>query len=128
MVRDAALKFTRDLPGALSIRSVGPNGIRVMDELHEESIVLAPDAVLHTWHDTPVEALAEDDFERVFAAEPEIVVLGTGGSHMFPPREIMFAFARRSIGFEFMDTAAAARTFNVLANEGRKVVAVLYLG
>lgn len=99
-----------------------------MDELHEESIVLAPDAVLHAWHNTPVEELAENDFERVFAEQPEIVVLGTGAAHTFPPREIMFAFARRSIGFEVMDTAAAARTFNVLANEGRKVIAVLYLG
>ena len=128
MVRDAALKFTRDLPGALSVRSVGPDGIRVLDELHEESIVLAPDAVLHAWHNTPVENLVEGDFERVFAEQPEIVVLGTGAAHAFPPRDIMFAFARRGIGFEFMDTAAAARTFNVLANEGRKVVAVLYLG
>lgn len=128
MVRDAALKFTRDLPGTLTIRSVGPDGIRVLDELHDESIVLTPDAVLHTWHNTAVDELAEDDFETVFAEQPEIVVLGTGGAHTFPPREIMFAFARRGIGFEVMDTAAAARTFNVLANEGRKVVAVLYLG
>lgn len=128
MVRDDALKFTRELPGTLSIRSVGANGIRVLDELHEESIVLSPDAVLHTWKNTPVESLSEDDFDLVFAEQPEIVVLGTGASQAFPPREIMFAFARRGVGFEFMDTAAAARTFNVLANEGRKVIAVLYMG
>lgn len=127
MVRDAALKFTRELPGALSIRSVGTDGIRVLDELYEESIVLSPEAVLHAWHNTPVEELAEDDFERVFAEGPEIVMLGTGGTHTFPPRDIMFAFARRGIGLEVMDTTAAARTFNVLANEGRKVVAVLYV-
>ena len=127
MVRDAALKFTRDLPGALSVRSVGPEGIRVLDDLHEESIVLTPESVLHIWHNTPVSELAEDDFELVFAERPEIVVLGTGDSHAFPPREVTFAFARRGIGLEVMDTAAAARTFNVLANEGRLVVAVLYL-
>ena len=46
---------------------------------------------------------------------------------MFPPRELTFSFARKGIGFEVMDTAAAARTFNVLANEDRRVVAVLYL-
>ena len=126
MVRDAALKFTRDLPGALSVRSVGPDGIRVLDELHEESIVLTPESVLHVWHNTPVEKLSEDDFELVFGEQPEIVVLGSGNSHTFPPREVVFAFARRGIGFEVMDTAAAARTFNVLANEGRKVIAVLY--
>jgi uncharacterized protein len=39
----------------------------------------------------------------------------------------MFAFARRGIGLEVMDTAAAARTFNVLSTEGRRVAALLYL-
>ena len=39
----------------------------------------------------------------------------------------MFAFARRGVGFEVMDTRAAARTFNVLAGENRRVAAVLYL-
>ena len=100
MVRDAALKFTRELPGALSIRSVGADGIRVLDDLHNESIVLSPEKILHAWHDIAVEKLSEDDFESVFAEHPEIVLLGTGANHAFPPREIMFAFARRSIGLE----------------------------
>ena len=52
---------------------------------------------------------------------PEIVLLGTGATNVFPPRELTFAFARKGIGLEVMDTAAAARTFNVLANEGREV-------
>jgi uncharacterized protein len=40
---------------------------------------------------------------------------------------LLFAFARRGIGLESMDTAAAARTFNVLSGEARQVAAVLYL-
>ena len=53
-------------------------------------------------------------------------MVGTGKDGEFPPRELMFAFARRGVGLELMDTAAAARTFNVLAGEGRHVAAVLY--
>ena len=52
---------------------------------------------------------------------------GTGSANVFAPRDLIFAFARRGVGLEVMDTAAAARTFTVLANEGRKVAAVLYL-
>ena len=33
----------------------------------------------------------------------------------------------RRIGIETMDTAAACRTYNVLASEGRKVLAALLL-
>jgi uncharacterized protein len=63
----------------------------------------------------------------VVDTKPEIVLLGTGTTNVFPPRELTFAFARNGIGLEVMDTAAAARTFNVLANEGRRVAAILYL-
>ena len=74
-----------------------------------------------------VAELGEDHFDAVLATQPEIVLLGTGPTNIFPPRELTFAFARKGIGLEVMDTAAAARTFNVLANEGRRVAAVLYL-
>jgi uncharacterized protein len=59
---------------------------------------------------------------------PELIILGTGPTNVFPPRELVFALARRGIGLECMDTAAAARTFNVLSGEGRSVAAVLYNG
>ena len=84
-----------------------------------------PEAVLGEWLDKPITELVADDFGDVFDASPELVLLGTGPTNIFPPRELMFAFARKGIGFEVMDTPAAARTFNVLANEGRRVAVIL---
>ena len=46
---------------------------------------------------------------------------------MFPPQAVLAQFLRRGIGLETMDNAAAARTFNVLAGEGRNVVAMFLL-
>ena len=71
--------------------------------------------------------LAEVDFQVLFDTSPEVIILGTGRKNIFPPRELMFAFARRGIGLEIMNTPAAARTFNVLAGEGRRIAAVLYV-
>ena len=68
-----------------------------------------------------------DDLELLLRNEPELVILGTGERNVFPPRELTFAFARRRVGLEVMNTGAAARTFNVLAGEGRRVAAVLYV-
>lgn len=127
MVREALLKFTRELSARLVVRSVSKSAIRVNDETYAESIALTPEELLGTWHDKRIDDLVDDDFTTVLAVNPEIVLLGTGSRNVFPPRELTFAFARKGIGFETMDTAAAARTFNVLANEGRKVAAVLYL-
>ena len=127
MLRDASLKFTRELSARLVIRNVSESAIRVNDADYSESIVLTPDDQLTIWSDKPIADLTDADFDSVFDTKPEIVLLGTGASNVFPPRELTFAFARKGIGLEVMDTPAAARTFNVLANEGRRVAAILCL-
>jgi len=127
MLRDASLKFTRELSARQVIRNVSATAICVNDADYSESIVLTPDDQLTMWSDKPIADLTDADFNSVFDTKPEIVLLGTGASNVFPPRELTFAFARKGIGLEVMDTPAAARTFNVLANEGRRVAAVLYL-
>ena len=109
------------------IRSVSDDGLMIGEILHKSTVAITSDAVLDTWRDKAVTALQCEDFADVLATEPEIVILGTGTSNVFAPRELVFAFARRNIGLEVMDTKAAARTFNVLASEGRKVAAVLYI-
>lgn len=111
----------------LTIRRVSGESIHVNAERYAQSLVLTPDEILGEWHDKPVDELIETDFAEVLDGSPEIVLLGTGTRNLFPPRELVFAFARRGVGLEVMDTAAAARTFNVLATEGRRVTAVLYL-
>lgn len=120
------MKFTRELTGVLTIRSVASGLIRVNADDYDRPIAVAPDAFLGDWADKPVAELVAADFDDLFASRPEVLLLGTGARNLFPPRELPFAFARRGVGLEVMDTAAAARTFNVLAIEGRRVVAVLY--
>jgi uncharacterized protein len=128
MLREADLKFTRELSAKLFIRRVSEHSILVNDQEHSVSIALTPDELLGKWEAAPVAGLEEAHFGAVLDTSPEIVLLGTGPTCLFPPRELTFAFARKGIGLEVMDTAAAARTFNVLAGEGRRVAAVLYLG
>ena len=83
------------------------------------------------WGEKPIADLSEEDFADLLGSPStsalEMVILGTGAKSRFPSRELMFAFARRGVGLEYMNTPAAARTFNVLVGEGRRVVAVLYL-
>lgn len=126
MVREARLKFTRELPGTLTVRSVDEAGIRINDQVWSGSVAMTPTEVLGEWTSAPITELVADDFNELLEHSPELVLIGTGAASQFAPRELMFAFARRGIGLEVMDTAAAARTFNVLAGEGRRIAAVLY--
>ena len=68
-------------------------------------------------------AMVPGDLEPLLALQPELVVLGSGATQQFPPPEVLAACLSRGIGLETMTNAAAARTFNVLASEGRRVVA-----
>lgn len=126
MVREALVKFTKEVTASLIVQSVSAGAIRISGETYTHAIAVTPDRVLSRWEAKPVAELVAADFEPLLAAQPEIVLLGTGTRQHFPPRELTFAFARRGIGLETMHTAAAARTFNVLASEGRRVTAVLY--
>ena len=126
MLRDAALKFTRELPATLTIRSVNAEGIQINDQVWSKTVALTPQEIIETWEPTTLAELSATDFGPVLELSPELVIVGTGAKSELPPRELMFSFARLGIGLEMMDTRAAASTFNVLAGEGRRVAAVLY--
>ena len=115
------------MPGTLTIRSVANDSLVIGDAKYAHTIAITADRVLENWTDKPVANLVLEDFSELLADSPAIIVLGTGNSNIFAPRELVFAFARQNVGLEIMDTKAAARTFNVLAGEGRAVAAVLYI-
>jgi len=56
---------------------------------------------------------------------PEVVLVGTGARQRFLAPDILRPLIAAGIGVETMDTRAAARTYNILMAEGRRVVAAL---
>lgn len=113
--------------GYLFIRRVGERSVTVMDRELEASFLLAPDQVVEDWPVTDVATLDETAGEAVRALRPEVVLLGTGNRQRFPSAAFMAGFLRKGIGIEVMDNAAAARTYDLLAAEGRRVVAAFIL-
>lgn len=122
------MDLSQEIPeGFLHVRALGAHSIRVVDEVLEHSFLLLPDRIVHNWpvHDTS--ELDETSIAAIFELKPEIVLLGTGPNQVFPPATILRIFIRHGVGVEVMDNAAAARTYNVLAGEGRNVLAALML-
>ncbi|HEU4774570.1 MAG TPA: Mth938-like domain-containing protein [Lysobacter sp.] len=87
------------------------------------SFVITPNHLGDDWGVTDVALLQAADLEPLMALEPEVILLGSGATQVFPPAAAMAACLRRGVGIEVMTNAAAARTFNVLAGENRRVVA-----
>lgn len=78
--------------------------------------------------DSSTAALLEAAEPFIQEIAPELVLLGTGEAFALAPRQWVARLAEQGIGLEAMDTAAACRTFNLLAHEGRRVLAVLGAG
>lgn len=57
--------------------------------------------------------------------EVDVLLLGTGASIAHPPADLRAALEARGIGVEAMASPAAARTYNVLLSEGRRIAAAL---
>ena len=95
----------------------------VNDRILTRSFILAPDALVEGWQVVDAVALQPSDLDAALAMGPELIVLGTGERQQFPPASVMAAALARGIGLEVMTNAAAARTYSVLAGEGRRVVA-----
>ena len=105
------------------LRGISPAGVLVNQETLATSFVLTPNQLVQDWRPASVDELQPQDMDAVLALQPALVLLGTGPRQRFPAPAVMAALLTRGIGIEVMDSAAAARTFNVLATEGRKVVA-----
>ena len=79
------------------------------------------------WPPQQVQQLAATHFEMALALSPELVIFGSGARLQFVSPALLRCLIERRIGVETMDTAAACRTYNVLASEGRRVLAALLL-
>ena len=107
----------------LFVRKADAHAVVVVDRPFTASIILARDRVIDDWGVADVAAMTPKDAEPILALQPDVVLLGTGARQQFPSQEVLAAFLQRGVGVEVMDNAAAARTWDILASEGRNVVA-----
>lgn len=90
----------------------------------EHSLILTCD-VHKEWEVKDFDSLEAEHLLICLDYHPEVVLLGCGATMRFPGQEVMAPLHRQGIGVELMNTAAACRTFNILAAEGRNVVALI---
>jgi len=109
------------------VTGLGPGWVRIGAIEYRENLVLTPETVATGWAASGFDGLAETDFANLHAYKPEVVLFGAGPAIRFPHPRLTRTLADARIGLEVMDTPAACRTFNILAAEGRGVVAALLL-
>lgn len=112
---------------APTIDAYGEGGFRLSGDWLEGSLLILADEA-RPWSVRSLPEVTAEALQPVLAlgrAEVEFVLLGVGARNAPPPRSAREALQRAGIGLEFMDTPAAARLYNVLTAEGRRLAAAL---
>ena len=125
------MKLQPDRLDVQSILGYGPGwvglGSQGVAEKIERSIVIGSRGEKFDWHCARFDQLTEAHFALLAETQPELVIFGSGTRLRFAPPAFMRALMQNRIGVETMDTLAACRTYNILAGEGRHVLAALLI-
>jgi len=112
---------------AYILRAADGHSAQVNDLRLTRSFIVSAQVLLEDWAVLDARALTPEDVQPLLALTPEVILIGTGHAQAFPPPATLAACLKHGVGLEAMTNAAAARTFNVLASERRRVVAGLIL-
>jgi uncharacterized protein len=110
-----------------AVRGYDHAGVLINDRRFESSLILTPVLLKEHWPPQSIDELRLEHLKALIELSPEIVLLGTGAQLHFPDPEINGVFINAGIGFEVMNTAAACRSFMILASEARNVAAALII-
>lgn len=118
--------MTGFVPGAHQIESYGNGGFRFAGLSHQGSIIALPTGI-QAWAVTSPNRIDIYSLTPILVelTQLDMLLLGTGEKALAPDVPVARALRELGIKVEVMDTAAAARTYNVLFEEGRKVGAAL---
>ncbi|WP_305806748.1 Mth938-like domain-containing protein [Stenotrophomonas sp. YIM B06876] len=121
------MKFQPERIDAQSITGYGPGWISVGAEKISTSIILGARGLRLDWPCAQFEDLTPEHFAQLAQFDAEVVLFGSGSRNRFAPPAWLQPLMAKRVGVETMDTQAACRTYNILAGEGRNVVAALLL-
>lgn len=121
------MKLQPDKSDVQTIAAYGPQWIGVNGEKITHSVIVGARGQLIDWQCTCFDALTEAHFAQLSTLDAELVIFGSGQKLRFPPPAWLRGLMGQRVGLETMDTQAACRTYNILASEGRNVVAALVI-
>ena len=125
------MKLQPDRLDVQSILGYGPGWVGLgrdgVAEKIERSIVIGSRGEKFDWNCDRFEDLTQAHFAQLAESQPELVIFGSGSRIRFAPPALLQVLMQKRIGIETMDTLAACRTYNVLAGEGRRVMAALLI-
>jgi uncharacterized protein len=111
----------------LAVTAITQSSLSIAQTPYAASLQVGRAHGVTPWQATAIDGITEADIAHWAAQKPELVVLGTGHKHRFLSPKLAVLLAQNGVGLECMTTPAAARTYNVLLDEGRNVLGAFIL-
>ena len=113
--------------GRQLVNGYGPEGFRVSGVTYDSTVLVHPKRSI-AFDIQTLDALSTDHLTSLVDGDEktEILLLGCGKSMQFVPDIISKGLALVGVAVDPMDSAAAARTYNMLMMEDRRVAALLF--
>jgi uncharacterized protein len=112
-----------------TITAYGDGYVEVNKLRFDRPVVFGPEGAIEDWPVSAhgdIDAAAMDQAGRLSGAQlPEVLLIGTGARQHFLSAALVRPLLKAGVGVEMMDSQAAARTYNILMAEGRRVVIAL---
>ncbi len=117
---------TAHFPGKAPLDAYGNGGFRFADMSHRGSILCLPSGIWE-WDAADASGITADSLARAMqeAADMEIFLIGTGDQHVPLAPALRDALREAGLRVDIMATGPAARTYNILLGDQRKVGAAL---
>lgn len=118
--------FDGFVPGRHQLDAFGAGGFRFAGMSHRGSILATPSGI-RIWPVTQFAQITPESLQPVLdeAGTIDFLLIGTGADIAFVPAPLRERLREAGITIEGMATGAAARTYNVLVAEDRRVAAAL---
>lgn len=101
------------------VEGYGPGFFRVGGAVFHGPILISPDGV------RPWGGLDDAAMLLALSAQVDVILLGMGGDVAWPDRALRDQIEAAGLALEPMSSPSAARTYNVLLSEGRRIAAAL---
>lgn len=104
------------------IESYGGGGFKISGNRVDNSVFIFRD-YFHKIDKSNIETITRQDISDL--EEIEILLVGYGEESEFLPSSLEQDIKNAGVSIEYMNTGAAARTYNILVSEERKVATIL---
>jgi uncharacterized protein len=123
----STMKLHANQAAELAVASITPTSLTITQTVFTNSVQVGQRLGAQPWSVQSLDEISEADITHWSSQKPELVVLGSGIKHRFLSPKLAVLLSQSGVGLECMSTGAAARTYNVLLEEGRDVLGAFIL-